>query len=129
MHESISLSELVENAVNLDIRAYQEFLTTVNSRRIQNRANVLPQAEADLLKKIYSPFPEDKKARIVLLNAKIWDSSLPEPEHQELLQLIEEQEYWAAERMQNLAQLAALRNLDYATLIRQLGIPSASRNE
>ena len=129
MHESISLSDLVENAVNLDVRAYQEFLTTVNSRRAQKRTDVLPPLEADLLRKIYRPFPEDKKARMMLLNAKIWDSTLPESEHQELLQLIEEQEYWAAERMQNLAQLAAMRNLDYATLVRQLGIPSASKNE
>lgn len=129
MHEPISLSELVENAVNLDVRAYQEFLTTVNSRRAQKRTSVLPSLEADLLKKIYQPFPGDKKARIILLNAKVWDSTLSEPEHQELLQLIEEQEHWAANRMQNLAQLAALRNVDYATLVHQLGIPSVSRNE
>jgi hypothetical protein len=129
MHQSISLSELVENAVNLDFRAYQDFLTTVNSRRAQKRAGVLPPVEADLLKKIYRLFPEEKRARIMLLNAKIWDSTLLNEEHQELLQLVEEQEFWAAERMQHLVQLAALRNMDYATLVRQLGIPSASRNE
>lgn len=53
---------------------------------------------------------------------KIWEESLGESEHAELLQLIDEQETWASERMNNLAKLAVLRHTDYITLCRQLSI-------
>ncbi|MBC7775382.1 MAG: hypothetical protein H7246_08085 [Phycisphaerae bacterium] len=99
MHDQLSFSDLVETAANLDIQDYERFLVNVNTRRAQNRPDVLSKEETELLEKIYSPFPTTKKERIALLNAKIWNSTLLENEHQELLQLIEEQEIWAASRM------------------------------
>ncbi len=125
----LSFSDLVENAVNLDIQDYEKFLQTVNTRRAQRRPNVLSKEESDLLKQIYQTFSRAKNERLKLLNEKIWDETLTETEHLELLQLIEEQEKWASERMNNLVKLAALRNTDYATLIKQLGISPKSDNE
>ena len=125
----MSFSDLVENAVNLDVQDYEKFLLTVNTRRAQRRPNVLSKEESNLLKKIYQTFSQEKKERLRLLNAKIWDETLTETEHLELLQLIEEQEKWASERMDNLVKLAALRNTDYATLIIELGIPAKANNE
>jgi len=56
------------------------------------------------------------------LNAKIREENLTGSEHAELLGLIEVQEKWAANRMEDLAKLAILRNTDYVTLIQQLGL-------
>lgn len=129
MHDPLSFSDLVESAANLNIQDYERFLINVNTRRAQKRPDVLSKEETDLLEKIYSPFPANKKEQIVQLNAKIWNSTLLENEHKELLQLIEEQETWAASRMNFLAKLASIRNTDYATLVNQLGIYPASQNE
>ncbi len=124
----VSFSELVENVADLNVQDYEKFLLTVNTRRAQRRSDVLSKEESDLLKKIYQTYPQAKKERLEFLNAKIWDETLTEPEHIELLQLIEQQEEWAAERMNNLVKLATLRNTDYATLVKQLGIPSKAEN-
>ncbi|MFN0036422.1 MAG: hypothetical protein ACKVUS_15255 [Saprospiraceae bacterium] len=129
MHEHVPFSDLVETAANLNVQDYERFLIHVNTRRAQKRPDVLSKQESDLLKKIYSPFPPIKKERITLLNAKIWNSTLLENEHRELLQLIEEQENWAAVRMNNLAKLASIRNTDYATLVKQLGVFPSTQNE
>ena len=61
----------------------------------------------------------------MFLNDKIWDETLTETEHAELLQLVETQETWAAERMESLMKLAILRNVDFAVLTRQLGLSPA----
>jgi len=129
MHDQLSFSDLVETAANLNIQDYERFLINVNTRRAQKRPDVLSKEETELLEKIYTPFPPLKKERITLLNAKIWNSTLVENEHQELLQLIEEQETWAAARINHLAKLASIRNTDYATLVKQLGIFPATQNE
>ena len=128
MHDQLSFSDLVETAANLNVQEYERFLIKVNTRRAQKRPDVLSKQETDLLKKIYSPFPLIKKERIAILNAKIWNSTLLENEHQELLQLIEEQENWAVTRMNHLAKLASIQNTDYATLVKQLGIFPATQN-
>ena len=120
--EQFPISDLVENVVKLNVEDFQEFLMAVNTRRAQNRSDVLSKEESDLLKKIYRLFPKEKKERLELLNAKIWDDTLAEMEQAELLKLIEAQEIWAYERMNNLAKLAALLKTDYKTLVRQLGI-------
>ena len=125
----LSFSDLVENAVNLDVQDYEKFLQTVNTRRAQRRPDVLSKEESDLLKKIYRLFPNEEKERLEFLNSKIWDETLTETEHFELLQLIEKQEKWASERMSNLVKLATLRNTDYANLIKQLGISAKANNE
>lgn len=121
-HAPPPFSELVETAVNLSWQEYEQFLQAVNQQRAQQRSDVLPKAEADLLKKIYRPFSPKSRSRLDLLNSKIWDESLTEVEHKELLQLIESQEKWAAQRMRLVAKLALLRNTDYATLAQQLGL-------
>lgn len=125
----LSVSDLVEKVAKLNVEDFEQFIRTVNARRAQRRPDVLPKAESDLLKNIYVAFPKGKTERIEQLNAKIWDASLTETEHAELLQLIEEQEIWASARMNNLAKLAVLRNTDYHTLCRQLGIPSPKKDE
>lgn len=120
--EAYSFSDLIESAVNLNSQEYRQFISTVNTRRAQYNPTVLTKSESDLLKKIYYSFSEKKQARINHLNAKIWDATLLESEHIELMQLIEEKEKWAAKRMQNIAKLATIRNTDYHSLIKQLGI-------
>lgn len=118
----LSVSELVENVVKLDGDDFQEFLLAVNTRRAQRRPDVLSGEESDLLEKIYRVFPQAEKERLEHLNAKVWEETLTDPEREELLRLNEAQEKWAAERMHNLARLAVLRNIDFETLTRQLGI-------
>lgn len=127
--KSLSVLDLAENVAKLNGEDFDLFLKTVNTRRAQRRPDVLPKTESDLLKSIYLPFPTEKSERIKHLNAKIWDASLSDAEHEELLQLIEEQERWASARMNNLAKLAVVRNTDYATLCHQLGITPDLKDE
>lgn len=128
MHDPKSFSELVDSAAQLDTQDYEKFLKTVSARRVQALPNVLPKNETDLLNKIYKTFPVEKKARLQELNDRIRDADFSETEHLELLQLVELHEKWAAKRMASLAELAALRNTDYASLILQLGIRPAPQN-
>jgi len=125
----LSLSELVEKVAKLNVEDFEQFLLTVNTRRAQRRPDVLPKEEADLLKKIYLEFSKEKTERIRLLNARIWDETLTDSERKELLKLVEAQETWASERMQNLAKLAVLRNTNYTTLCRQLGLSPKTNDE
>ena len=127
--KELSFSELVETAVKLNLKDFEAFLLSVNTRRAQLRPDVLSKKESDLMKKIYLVFPEEKKNRVALLNSKIWDETLTEKERTELLHLIEEQEKWAGERMDYISKLAALRNVDYVELMKQLGILPSSQDE
>jgi hypothetical protein len=60
MHESLSFSDLVDNAAQLNFQDYEKFLTSVNTQRVQNQPTVLPKNETDLLNKIYRVFPAEK---------------------------------------------------------------------
>lgn len=123
---ALPFADLVENVVKLDFREYKKFVQTVNTLRArQRRTDVLSAEETELLKKIYLPFPKSKNERLETLNAKIWDETLTETEHAELLKLIEAKEKWAAVRLERMAKLATLRNIDYPSLLRQLDIPTA----
>ncbi|MFM9950685.1 MAG: hypothetical protein ACKV1O_22300 [Saprospiraceae bacterium] len=118
----LSFSDLVETAVKLNVQDFENFVHAVNTRRAQQRSDVLTQEESDLLKKIYQPFPKSKKERIAYLNTKIKEETLTASEHTELIDLVNVQEKWAATRMERLAKLAILRNTDYDTLMLQLGL-------
>jgi hypothetical protein len=122
MQNQISFSDLVENTLRLNNSEFLRFISAVNVRRAQKKTPILSNEETNLIKKIYQSFPIDKKERITFLNGKINEGSLLDTEHQELLSLIEEHEKWAAKRMTNLAKLAAIRRVDYATLVHELGI-------
>jgi hypothetical protein len=65
---------------------------------------------------------------LIELNEKIWANSLSEVEHLELMLLNDAHEKWAAKRITCLAELAVLRNTDYMTLTRQLGINLSHQN-
>jgi hypothetical protein len=130
MQNQISFSDLVENTLRLDNSEFLRFISAVNVRRAQKKTPILSNEETTLIKKIYQSFPIDKKERITFLNSKINEGNLSDTEHQELLSLIEENEKWAAKRMTNLAKLAAIRRVDYATLVHELGIfPKKMANE
>ena len=47
----------------------------------------------------------------------------------ELLKLNEAHEKWATQRMQMIAQLAQIRNVEYTVLIKNLGITPMSQHE
>jgi hypothetical protein len=116
MHEQLNFSDLVESASQLNPTDFERFLVNVGEKRVQNLPNVLKENEELLLKKIYKPFPENKKARINELIEKKMNAEISDLEIEELLKLIDLKEKWAAQRMLSLAKLSKIRNESYATL-------------
>lgn len=51
--KKLSFSDLVETAVKLNGQDFKNFIHTVNTRRAQQRSDVLTKEESDLLKEIY----------------------------------------------------------------------------
>lgn len=128
--EALAFADLIENAASLSLPDFEKLMRSIRVRRAQRQSpNVLSKEEADLLRKIYHAFPAEKTARQVILNAKIWNETLSENEHSELLELIEAHETHAVERMESLLKLAMLRNVEYSVLVSQLGISPVQSTE
>ncbi|WP_050988010.1 hypothetical protein [Thiothrix nivea] len=74
--------------------------------------------------------PSARQQRFAELDQKRQGESLTDEEHQELLALIELMEQQNVERIQNLSELAKLRQVPLTTLMQDLGIrtpPAAGR--
>lgn len=117
-----SVAELIDNAARLDKREFENFFEKLVLLRAQRHPDVLPGEEAQLLQKINRGFPDEKWQRLDFLNSKLGEGTLTEPEHAELMGLIDKYEAYTLQRARYLAQLAALRKVSIEQLIETLGI-------
>ncbi len=120
MNAQLSATELLDNASQLDMGEFERFVQHLLALRARRKGLGLDAKEADLLKLINRKSLSDaQQKRFDYLTE---NANRSEAEQQELLALIEIVEQFDAGRMENLAELARLRNLPVRTLMQQLGV-------
>lgn len=123
--QSAVVTQLLRQAETLPPEALQQLITgilTLNTRRKQES---LPVEELILLKKINIGFPAKKWNRFTDLDEKRKQQALTPEEHRELLRLVRLLEKYDSQRLLWVAQLAALRQIQPAQLLKQLGLYAA----
>lgn len=78
--------------------------------------------ESALLVRINQGLPSELRTRLSLLRGRREDGTITDAEYEELTQLTDQAEALHAERMATLAELATLRGVSLAVLMKQLGI-------
>lgn len=102
----------------------ETFIDRVLKLRAQRQAPSLSAAESELLLKINQGIPADLQHRFNELVAKRQALTLTEAEHIELIQLSDRIEQLDAERIEQLATLAKLRQRSLREMMQDLGIQS-----
>jgi hypothetical protein len=119
----MSVAEILNSAAGLDKKEFENLYKKLSVLRVQKQGtSVLDKTEATLLKNINKAFPADKWERLQYLDWKLEHNSLNKTEEQESLKLAEAYENYYVERVKNMAQLAALRQISIEELATQLGI-------
>ena len=114
----VSTEQLLHGVANLPAADLEQFVAKVLAIRAKLKAPSISTQEAQLLQQINQALPA--QARFTALNHKRQAETLTEPEHQELLALIEQMEHLNVTRMQSLVQLATLRQVSVTTLMQDL---------
>ena len=118
----IGTDELLQAALQLPQVELEQFVTRLFSLKARERAPVLSEREAELLDKIYQVLPAATQQRLNELIEKRQSSSITKNELQELIALTNQVELFDAVRLEQLSELAHLRNVTLEQLIRQLGL-------
>jgi DNA-binding phage protein len=123
MNAPFSATELLDSAARLETRDFEQFVQNVLALRARRKGLGLDAKDAELFKKINrKSLSEAQQKRFDYLTQS---ETRTEAEQQELLRLVKIVEQFDAERVENLAELARLRNVPVRTLMQQLGILSA----
>jgi hypothetical protein len=114
------LTGIFQTLSSLSLSDLDQVMKEVIGLRKQKLPGVLSLVEADLLKKINKPVPYEIQQRynnlVNLRNGK----KLTDIEHQELLELTSYTENFNVNRLENILQLANLRNISLDDLLEQL---------
>ncbi len=78
--------------------------------------------EADLLHKIKTMFPTEKRRRYNKLYAKFKDDKIADGERAELIDLVEEFENLNVKRLEYVADIANIRSQPFAEVFKDLGL-------
>lgn len=109
--------------------AFAESLVAGNS--MQSQSDIVsrsPEAtEAELLRRIQQGFPENLKQRLRELTVKSEAETLNDQERAEYISLAEQREAADAKVMQALLELAQLRGIPHAELMKELGVGANAR--
>lgn len=118
----ISTEELLNAAAHLPPVELKQLISRLLVLNARHQSPVLPADESQLLLKINRALPHPLQQRYQALRVKRDAETLSETEYSELLQLTEQTETFAAERMEALAKLAKLRGQSLIELMAGLGI-------
>ena len=118
----IGTDELLQAALQLPQVELEQFVTRLFSLKARERAPVLSEREAELLDKIYQALPAATQQRLNELIEKRQSSTITKNELEELSALTNQIELFDATRLEQLSELAHLRNVPLEQLIRQLGL-------
>ncbi len=120
--ETIDADQLLNQMAQLDTATLERLALQANNLVAQRKARHLPKREADLLQQINRGVPVAVRQRYNLLNEKLLDEMVTPEEEQEFGDLVDQIEQADVERLQNLIELAQLRNISLDALMAQLGI-------
>ena len=119
---NVSFDELLTSVDQLSLPDLEQFVSRTLALLARRKAPSLPKNQADLLLKINQGLRPIVQRRYDELTAKRRSDTITPEELQELLVLIDRIECSDAERIQNLAQLAHLRQTSLTALMNELGI-------
>jgi hypothetical protein len=127
VHVEVQMSseELLKAVKQLDTSDLESFVSEVIALKAQRKAPAMAQTEANLLLAINHGIPAVLKKRYSELIAKRVEETLTSAEKDELLRLGEQVEQVEAKRIEDLAQLAILRQMSLTALMRDLDIQPA----
>ena len=121
----ITTENLLNAVTQMPEREYERFIEKANKLRKKHFTDKKSRKESDLIFKINTIFPTDKRERYNELYARFRESNLSETEHQELLSLNEEFEILNAKRIKYVSELAKLRHQTLEEVIADLQIKSS----
>ena len=122
LQTEISLVDLLQGVQHLDSTTLEEFADEVMLLRAKRRAPSISKAETELLRQINLGLPERTQSRFHDLKEKRDAATLTPVEYEELLAIIDQIETHDVERLEALAELAAMRNVPVRQLMHQLGL-------
>ena len=125
MSLQVSFSDLVSEAVSLDFREYEKFVSTVNKLRAEQQPSMVSKQESLLLAKINRGFPTEKWLRMHLLDAKMEENKISKHEHEELTSLTNDYEKYCVQRIRLLKKLALLRNISLEKIMNKMSVEHA----
>lgn len=118
----VSTDELLHSVASLPAAELEQFVTRVLALRAKLKAPSIPEEEVRLLTRINAGLSSAQQQRFAELDQKRQDEALTDEERQDLLTLIDLMEQQNVERIQNLSELAKLRQIPLTTLMQDLGI-------
>jgi hypothetical protein len=118
----LSAEDLLQAALQLKGEDLDRFVSRLLALRAQQRAPSVPGAEAELLMRINEGPPRDLAGPYRHLIARRRAGTLTPEEHQQLLRLTDEVEAVQARRLEDLIELARLRQTTLDELMQELGI-------
>jgi hypothetical protein len=122
MDIQLSVSEIVDNAAQLNQRDFEHLIKQMYQVRAKRTVPSLSKEETDLLKKINEGFKTEKWKRLAYLDDKMEMATLTNKEAEESLILAEELEAYTVQRFIYLKKLALLRNITIDQLMIDLEI-------
>lgn len=114
------LTGIFQTLSSLSLSDLDQVMKQIIGLRKQKLPGVLSHVEADLLKKINTPPPFEILQRYNYLIDLRKQEKLTDDEYQELVELTAFNENLNVKRLENLLQLAKLRNISLDDLIEQL---------
>ena len=118
----IDSTQVLDGLAQFDTATLEEFLGQVGQLLARRKAPNIPKREAELLHKIAHYLSATVRVRYHNLNRKLQDEVISESEYQELFNLVDQVEMADADRLQNLIELAQLRDVSLDTVMEQLGL-------
>lgn len=122
----LSKSDLLQAAQQLSATELSEFTQEILRLNAQKTAPSLTQEEANLLIEINQGIDPDLQQQYQQLIQKRDLEILSKTEYQKLIELTDIVEAYQAKLLENIAQLAQLRQVSFGTLVEQLGIQANS---
>jgi hypothetical protein len=122
----MSVDELLLAVDDLSELDFESLVNRVLWLRARRKASVLEPAETQLILQINKVISPNLYEKYRFLRGKRHDESLTEQEHQELLMVSDQMEFFGVQRLEALAKLADLRQVPLRQLMDDLGIQGAS---
>ena len=118
----VSRDHLLQAIEQLDRDELADLVAELLNLRARRYAPILSYTETELFQRINQWLTVEEQQRRARLQQKVEDETLTLSEHQELMQLNDKAEWLNAQRVEALAQLAALRQTTLPQLIQNLGL-------
>jgi hypothetical protein len=116
----VGLEDILAGIAELDTKDLEKFMQKIGHLIARRKVAYLPEQESKLLMKINKAINAPLQARYEHLLKQNRAETITPTEHEELLRLIEKIETQNAERLENLIELARIRNVALDALMQQL---------